>query len=86
MVTAARIAALAAALSTTLATALGARIAETGSTVRVLHQDDYYHLSPAENDARRRADSSWRGPKEVDLARLEADNHVMVVDGTLFLV
>ena len=63
---------------TTLAAALANRFAETGSRVRVLHQDDYYHLSPAENDARRRADPEWRGPKEVDLARLEAELEAFV--------
>ena len=33
----------------------------------VFAQDDYFHLPPATNAARRKEDPNWRGPKEVRL-------------------
>lgn len=38
----------------------------------VLSQDDWYHLGPRTNEARRRADPAWRGPVELDLEGLSA--------------
>ncbi|MEZ6185743.1 MAG: AAA family ATPase [Planctomycetota bacterium] len=76
---------------TTLAAALAARLSAGGKRVRTLHQDDYYHLPPAENARRRREDPAWRGTQEVDLPRLEADlaafqqsgeGDVLLIEGT----
>ena len=44
-----------------------------GRSVRVVAQDDYFHLPPAENHARRLDDLGWVGPQEVDLERLRAE-------------
>ena len=38
----------------------------------VLSQDDWYHLGPRANEARRRADPSWRGLLELEIGGLEA--------------
>ncbi|PLW96813.1 MAG: hypothetical protein C0593_10415 [Marinilabiliales bacterium] len=39
-----------------------------GIKALVLGQDNYFHLTPVPNDARRKADPTWLGPrKEVDL-------------------
>ncbi len=50
----------------TLARDLAARL----PNAMVLHQDDYFHLPPAENAARRRKDFAWVGRGEVDLELL----------------
>ncbi len=75
---------------TTLCRALCEVWAERGVAARILHQDDYFHLPPSDNHARRVADPSWVGKGEVDLARLEADvaafrrdgQGVLLVEGT----
>ena len=38
----------------------------------VLHQDDFFHLPPRRNHARREADIAWVGPGEVNLPCIES--------------
>lgn len=43
-----------------------------GRPAVVLHQDDFFHLPPRANHARRESDLSWVGPGEVNLALIES--------------
>ena len=56
-----------------LAQALMARLAQQLVPCVILQQDDYFHLPPRSNDAKRRRDSDWVGPEEVDLEHLDRD-------------
>jgi hypothetical protein len=77
-----------------VAGALARRASAAGELARIIAQDDYFHLPPAENHARRLADLEWVGPGEVDLARLAAHvielragepEALLIVEGTYVL-
>jgi uridine kinase len=54
--------------------ALADELEKCGFKSIVLGQDDYFHLPPKSNDARRREDPEWLGPHvEVNLDALEAN-------------
>lgn len=53
-------------------TTLAAAIA-TLANATLLHQDDYFHLAPAANHAKRQNDRGWIGLGEVNFERLHAD-------------
>jgi len=55
------------------ATAIANALKETGIASIILQQDDYYVYPPKTNDARRRKDPDWIGPKEVRLDVLDAN-------------
>lgn len=54
------------------AAAIAKELASQGVEAVVLGQDDYFHLPPKSNDAKRREDPEWLGPHvEVNLDALE---------------
>jgi len=55
------------------ATAIANALEEHGIASVILQQDDYYVYPPKTNDATRRKDSDWLGPKEVRLDVLDAN-------------
>ncbi len=55
------------------ATAIANAFEEHGITSVILQQDDYYVYPPKTNDATRRRDPDWLGPKEVRLDVLDAN-------------
>jgi uridine kinase len=54
------------------AKALAEALASKGASSLILQQDDYFALPPRSNDRHRRADLSWVGPQEVNLALIES--------------
>ncbi len=62
------------------ATAIADALEDKGITSVILQQDDYYVHPPKTNDATRRKDPDWLGPKEVRLDVLDA-NVRDVLDG-----
>ena len=55
------------------ATAIADALADEGIASVILQQDDYYVHPPKTNDATRRKDPDWLGPKEVRLDVLDAN-------------
>jgi len=55
------------------ATAIANALEEHGIASVILQQDDYYVYPPKTNDATRRKDPEWLGPKEVRLDVLDAN-------------
>ena len=48
------------------------RLSQSGIKALVLNQDNYFHLPPKQNDARRKADQHWLGPHmEVNMELLQ---------------
>ena len=62
------------------ATAIADALDDEGISSVILQQDDYYVHPPKTNDATRRSDPDWLGPKEVRLDVLDA-NVRDVLDG-----
>jgi len=55
------------------ATAIASALEKHGISSIILQQDDYYVYPPKTNDAMRRRNSDWLGPKEVRLDVLDAN-------------
>jgi len=55
------------------ATAIANALKKEGIASVILQQDDYYVYPPKTNDAHRRKDANWLGPKEVRLDVLDAN-------------
>jgi uridine kinase len=62
---------------TTLSEALNQALMQKSFKTIILHQDEYFHLPPAENHQKREEDFSWVGPKEVKLNLI--DEHINII-------
>lgn len=54
------------------AASLARELTVAGRPAVVLHQDDFFHLPPRRNHARREEDIAWVGPGEVNLELIES--------------
>jgi len=64
---------------TETAMALYRYVQRIGKNPVILHQDDYYHLVPAQNHQKRLEDIQWVGLQEVDFALIK--EHMMAYKG-----